>query len=133
MQEIEFIQSGEKTLAIIIRANYSPDHTHFITPETFEQQVGFIVYPSQGIIAAHKHKLIERQIHRTCETLIVRQGKMQVQLYKSDCELIAERILEEGDIIVLINGGHGFRILEDTILLEIKQGPYSGLDEKEHF
>jgi hypothetical protein len=41
--------------------------------------------------------------------------------------------LETGDIILLVAGGHGFRCLEDTVLLEIKQGPYTGLVEKEAF
>jgi hypothetical protein len=48
-------------------------------------------------------------------------------------ETVATRELREGDILLLVDGGHGFRMLEDTVFVEIKQGPYTGLDEKERF
>lgn len=133
MKEIEFIEKSGKTIAIIIKATYSPDKTTFISPGTHEQQVGFVVYPAQGYIKAHKHVPFERHIKNTSETLVVRKGRTEASLYDDNEELIAERILEEGDILMLVSGGHGFRMLEDTVLLEIKQGPYSGLAEKEHF
>jgi len=133
MKEIEFIEKSGKTIAIIIKATYSPDKTTFISPGMHEQQVGFVVYPTQGFIRAHKHIPLERHIKNTMETLVVRKGRVEAMLYDDDQELIAERILESGDILVLVSGGHGFRILEDTVLLEIKQGPYTGLTEKEHF
>ena len=133
MEQIEFIRSGEQTIAILIQATFEPDQTTFITPNNYEQQVGFIVYPTEGRITPHKHKIIDRHLMSTSETLIVRKGRLEVQLYDNDNDLIAERTLIKGDILVLVSGGHGFEMLEDTILLEIKQGPYTGLAEKEHF
>lgn len=133
MEPIEFIKDNDLTLAIIVRSGLMPDKTTFITPDTFEQQVGFVVYPAEGKISPHKHKVIERNIKNTSETLVVRKGLMEVMLYDHEDELVAERILEEGDILVLVSGGHGFRMMKDTVLLEIKQGPYTGLAEKEHF
>ena len=133
MDQTEFIQSGDQTIAIIIRSDYVPDRTTFITPDTFEQQVGYVVYPAKGNITPHKHKVIERHIKNTSETLVVRKGLVKVLLYDDENVLVAERILDEGDVLVLVSGGHGFRMMKDTVLLEIKQGPYTGLAEKEHF
>ena len=133
MEPIEWIKSGEQVIAVIIRRTISPNETTFITPDQFNQQVGFIVYPAGGQIPPHKHKAIERQIVGTAETLIVQRGKMEVQLYDDHRRLLTKRQLVEGDILVLVSGGHGFSMLEDTVLLEIKQGPYTGLAEKEHF
>jgi hypothetical protein len=65
--------------------------------------------------------------------LLVRKGRCEVDIYDHAKELVATRELREGDILLLIDGGHGFRMLEETVFVEIKQGPYVGLNEKERF
>lgn len=61
------------------------------------------------------------------------KNKSEIDLFLIDKSFLGTWILNEGDIILLVSGGHGLRCLEDTVLLEIKQGPYTGLVEKEHF
>jgi hypothetical protein len=56
-----------------------------------------------------------------------------VDLYSEDRAFVASRQLGTGDLVLAIRGGHGFRMIEDTVLFEIKQGPYSGQAEKERF
>jgi hypothetical protein len=97
------------------------------------QQIGFVKYPRGGKIPAHLHKPLERHIVGTPETLILRSGKAEVSLYDESRRLVARRTLEPGDVLVLIAGGHGFELLEDSVFLEVKQGPYTGLVEKERF
>jgi hypothetical protein len=46
---------------------------------------------------------------------------------------VATRLLEAGDFVLMVSGGHGFRVVEPTILLEIKLGPYAGPEDKELF
>ena len=65
--------------------------------------------------------------------LLIKKGRCVVDFYNNDKQAIATRELREGDILLLVDGGHGFHILEDTVFVEIKQGPYTGLDEKERF
>ncbi len=122
-----------KALAYIIRAEMSPEKTTFLTPPDFNLQVGFVVYPAGGEIARHVHCPIERQIKGTAELLIVKKGRCLIDIYNNEQELVVTRELRTGDVILMVDGGHGFRMLEDTVLLEIKQGPYTGLDEKERF
>jgi uncharacterized protein YjlB len=69
----------------------------------------------------------------TSEVLVVRRGKCEVDFFDDDRQLVATRELEAGDVMLMVGGGHGFRMLEDTVFLELKQGPYLGLDEKELF
>jgi len=132
-QLVEKIEFNNELISYIIRADRLPEKTEFITPNTAKQQVGFIVYPEGGEIARHIHLPIERNLTGTSEVLLVRKGKAEVDLYSQEKEYICTRTLLVGDILILINGGHGFRCLEDTIFLEIKQGPYTGLVEKERF
>ncbi len=122
-----------KALAYIIRAEVNPDQTTFLTPPAFSFQLGFVVYPAQGEIVRHLHHPIERQVKGTSEVLIVKKGRCQIDIYSDEQQLVVTRELRTGDIILLVGGGHGFRMLEDTVLLEIKQGPYTGPNEKERF
>jgi len=133
MEPIERIIWMGKPLVYIIRAEMNPEQTVFPTPPDFNFQVGFVVYPAGGEIARHVHRHLERRIVGTAEVLVVKKGRCLIDIYNDDRELVATRELRVGDVMLMVGGGHGFRMLEDTIFLEIKQGPYTGLDEKERF
>jgi mannose-6-phosphate isomerase-like protein (cupin superfamily) len=133
MELVESITSDGVTLCYVIRAELNPEQTTFITPPEFKQQVGFVVYPAGGEIVRHVHRPLKRRIVGTSEVLIVKKGRCQIDVYNDDRDLVATREIRAGDIILIVGGGHGFRIREDTVFLEIKQGPYTGIDEKERF
>jgi hypothetical protein len=133
MELIENITWQGVPLAYIIRGKLNPTQTTFLTPPEFKQQVGFIVYPAGGEIQRHVHRPLERHLVGTSEVLIVRRGRCEIDIYNDERELVATRELGQGDIMLMVGGGHGFHMLEDTVLLEVKQGPYTGIDEKEHF
>jgi hypothetical protein len=102
-------------------------------PRSFKQQVGFIVYPKDSVIARHTHRPLERHIVGMAEVVVVRSGYCQIEVYDDDQKLVARRDLHQNDVVLMVGGGHGFRIIEDTVLLEIKQGPYLGAEDKELF
>ena len=133
MEHFEQILYDGKPLAYIIRAEINPQKTTFLTPPEFKQQVGFVVYPAGGEIPRHVHRPLERHLVGTSEVLILRRGRCEIDIYNNQRELVATRELRQGDIMLMVDGGHGFRMLEDTVFLEVKQGPYTGLDEKQHF
>ena len=133
MELIEHIKAGEETLAIIIRNSFEPSRTEFLTPPEYKQQVGYVVYPKGGVVARHTHRAIPRSMVGTSEVLVVRRGKCEADFFDDDRRLVATRELEAGDVMLMVGGGHGFRMLEDTVFLELKQGPYLGVDEKELF
>lgn len=129
----EKIYYKDNALAYIIRSSFTPEITTFLTPPEFKQQVGYIVYPAGGEVSRHVHLNLERQLVGTSEVLIIKKGRCLIDIYSDDRELVATRELHPGDLMLMVGGGHGFRMLEDTVFLEIKQGPYTGLEEKERF
>ena len=130
---MEIIEWQGKPLTYIIRAALQPEKTTFLTPNDFKQQVGFVVYPAGGEVSRHIHLNIERHLHGTSEVLIIRKGHCFMDIYSDDRDLVATRELRTGDVMLMVGGGHGFRMIEDTVFLEIKQGPYLDVKEKEHF
>lgn len=133
MDFVEEIVWMGRPLSYIVRRELIPPATTFLTPPEFTQQLGFVVYPAGGEVKPHLHRSLERDINGTSEVLLVKKGRCEVDIYNDAKETVATRELREGDILLLVNGGHGFRMLEDTVFVEIKQGPYTGLEEKERF
>ncbi len=130
---VEHIEWNGQPLTSLIRSSFLPGQTTFLTPPDFKQQVGFVVYPAGGEVARHVHRPLERRLVGTSEVLFVKAGHCWIDIYNDDKELVASRELYPGDLMLMVGGGHGFRMLEDTVLVEIKQGPYTGLEEKERF
>jgi hypothetical protein len=131
--QVEVIEKDGQPLTYLIRTASLPDRTTFLTPPELLQQVGFVVYPEGGEVPRHVHLPIDRRLVGTSEVLLIQRGRCVLDVYSDDKELVASRELVPGDLMLMVGGGHGFRMLEDTVLLEIKQGPYTGLQEKERF
>ena len=130
---IEWIKNGQEILAVIITAEYQPDKTEFITPPDYTHQIGFIVNKKGKTIVPHLHLPVERTIVGTPEVLYIKSGKVEVSLYSNEKEVVDTKMLNKGDIILLIDGGHGFKMMEDAVIMEIKQGPYVGIEDKDRF
>ena len=130
---VEVVSAGGRPLSYIVRQQNAPESTTFVTPDDAIQQVGFVVHAAGGEVKRHYHVPIERKIDFTPEVLVVRSGRCEMDVFDDDQNLVATHELVEGDVMVMVGGGHGFRFLEDTVLLEVKQGPYFGTDEKKYF
>jgi len=130
---IETITHGLEPVALIIRAEYDELGIQFFTPANFSQQLAFIRHPPGHKIAAHVHNLQLRQVLYTQEVLFLRRGKVKVNLYSSDRKPIGSRVLKSGDLILLCGGGHSLEMLEESSMIEVKQGPYAGDGDKTRF
>lgn len=133
MSTIEIIAKSEVQFAYLIRSGWFPAKTEFLTPDHFGQQLGMIVYRAGQEIKPHLHLPVVREVRGTSEVIVVRKGSCLLDIYDEDRTLFATRKLDLGDIVLLLAGGHGFRMCEDTVLFEIKQGPYMGIRDKERF
>ena len=132
-EHFEVISNNGAELCYIIRAELAPETTTFVTPSHYKQQVGFIAYRAGGEVQRHLHLPLERHLVGTSEVLLVRKWRCLMDVYDDAKELAATRELNAGDVVLMVGGGHGFRMLEDTLFLEVKQGPYIDLEEKERF
>ncbi len=127
-----FVHNG-KLLAIIIRAEYKNQGIHFFTPDDFSQQLAYMNRPKGYIIDPHVHNLVDRKVTLTQEVLLIRSGKVRVDFFDDEKNYLESRILMQGDVILLAAGGHGFEMLEASEMIEVKQGPYSGDQDKVRF
>jgi hypothetical protein len=130
---LETIRNNNEILAVIIQASYRSDGIKFFTPSDFSQQLGYMNREKGYAIAPHRHNLIERKVTLTQEVLYIKSGKVRVDFYDSDQRYLESRVLQTGDVILLAAGGHGFEMLEDSEMIEIKQGPYVGEEDKVRF
>jgi mannose-6-phosphate isomerase-like protein (cupin superfamily) len=130
---IEKIIYNTMQLAIIIRAAYKNEGIEFFTNDNDSQQLGYMNRPEGYVIAPHRHNIIAREVHLTQEVLFIKSGKIRVDFYDNSQKYIQSTILNQGDIILLADGGHGFKMLAPTEMIEVKQGPYCGEIDKVRF
>lgn len=133
MQKSEEIKKKDKLIAIIIRDNYSCEGVDFITPDDYSQQVAYMHHSTGKKIDAHVHNLVHRNVVMTQEVLFIKKGKLRVDFYDGYEDYLESAILEAGDVILLVSGGHGFTVIEEVEMIEVKQGPYSGIADKKRF
>ncbi len=127
---IEYIKDGETIIAQIIRNAEWPENLHFYTTDVDCLQVATWRYPKGKHLKAHAHKFCERTIPRTNEFISVKKGRLQAYFYSENDVHIAERELQEGDMVLIYAGGHAYDILEEnTEVLEVKNGPYPGIEK----
>lgn len=130
---IEPIHHHDQMLALILRADYHAEGIQFFTPGDFSQQLGYMNRPAGYIIPPHVHNPVAREVHFTKEVLLVKSGQVRVDFYDDDQNYLESRVLNQGDMVLLAFGGHGFEMLEASEIIEIKQGPYAGEADKIRF
>jgi mannose-6-phosphate isomerase-like protein (cupin superfamily) len=130
---IEKIIWDGKLLALILRANYRQDGIHFFTPDDFSQQLGYMNRPEGYVIPPHVHNPVPREVQYTKEVLFIKSGRVRVDFYDEEQNYLESRSLFQGDVILLAFGGHGFKMLEASEIIEVKQGPYAGEADKTRF
>lgn len=130
---IEEIKHDDIILAIILRRDYRSDGINFFTPNIFSQQLAYMNRPMGYVIAPHVHNSVAREVHFTKEVLFIKSGKVRADIYSDQKDYLKSVILHQGDVILLAHGGHGFEMLEDSEIIEVKQGPYVGDIDKTRF
>jgi mannose-6-phosphate isomerase-like protein (cupin superfamily) len=120
-------------LAIIIRAKFEKKGIEFFTPNDFSQQLGYMKHSKGYVISPHTHNIITREVKLTQEVLYIKKGEIRVDFYENNQNYIKSTILNTGDVILLANGGHGFEMIKETEMIEIKQGPYLEEEDKIRF
>lgn len=108
------------------RTDLSPDE-EFLQFSTKKLNEGDFFKP-------HKHLYCEKKVTITQEAWIILDGSVEAVFYDLDDKQISKEILNSGDCIVIFAGGHSLRSLaKDTILYEIKNGPYFGIEKDKEY
>jgi mannose-6-phosphate isomerase-like protein (cupin superfamily) len=130
---VERIQHGTTLLAVLVRAQFREPGVHFFTSGDLSQQLAFMRHPGGLEIKPHLHNPVLREVHYTQEVLLIRKGVLRVDFYDEKRNYLDSRMLFTGDTILLVTGGHGFRVIEEVEMIEVKQGPYCGEQDKTRF
>ena len=128
-EKTEKIVKNGKVYAIIIRSDTKIDGVEFFTPEQYPFQLGLHLREAGIDIRPHIHKSIKRNIELSQEMLYIIYGKIEVDFFDEEKNKIATKVLRSGDAMLLVRGGHGFKVLEKTKMIEVKQGPYEGIEK----
>lgn len=127
------IAHNDVVLAIVIPAEFDKPGVSFFTPNHYSQQLAYMRHPSGTAIRAHSHNEIKREVLRTLEVLFIKRGRLRVDFYEQDGKYVESYILGAGDTILLVAGGHGFQVLDEVEMFEVKQGPFAGPGDKSIF
>jgi hypothetical protein len=127
---IEFYGTSSQPAAIVIRSSASVSGIEFFTPVNYSQQIGLMSRPSGYTVPAHIHNEVERTISTTQEVLMIRSGVCLISLLNASGHTFQKITLEPGDVILLATGAHKLQMLTDCQILEVKQGPYAGENDK---
>ncbi len=125
----QILQDGQ-LLALIVRAGFQAPGVRFFTPGHLSQQLAHMQHPAGHVIPAHRHNPVVREVTLTQEVLILRRGRLRVDFYDDRGAYLQSRELGAGDVILLASGGHGFEVLDEVEMIEVKQGPYAGDADK---
>lgn len=127
------VMNGDQLIAVYIPANHTTPGVNFLTADDATMQMGILNHPKDSIIASHTHRPVLREADITQEVLVIRQGRIRVDFFDNDDKYLESINLEQGDVILLVSGGHGFEVLEDVDMIEVKTGPYVADDDKRLF
>ena len=130
---IENILHNEQLISVIIRSQYTAKGIKCFTPDNFSQQLAYMNREKEYVIPPHVHNPVKREVSYTQEVLFIKSGKVRVDYFNDNKKYLESRILNQGDVILLSGGGHGFCMLEDSEIIEVKQGPYAGDKDKTRF
>lgn len=133
MNEVDRVVHGGRELAVIIPAGFRSDGIEFFTKPEYSQQLAYMNRPAGHRIGAHVHNKVNREVSDTLECLFVRSGRIRLELYSQGQAPVASRELGAGDIVLLVAGGHAIEVLEAAEIVEVKQGPYAGDEDKTRF
>ena len=131
---IEKVLHKNKLFALIVRGKFrKKSGKNFFTSKKATQQFGYMKHKKNHIIKPHNHNKRLTKILSTTEVILLLKGVLRVDFYDNKEEYLFSKIIKEKDIIMLVHGGHGFKVLKNVEMVEIKQGPYSLSSDKIKF
>ena len=131
---IEKILHKDKLFALIVKGNFRKKRgINFFTPNNSTQQFGYMKHKKGHIVEPHQHNKRLTKIFSTTEVILLLKGILRVDFYDNKRKYLFSKIINAKDIIMLVHGGHGFKVIKNAEMIEVKQGPYSLTKDKIKF
>ena len=133
-KNIQKITHQKKLLAYIINEkNFVKPGVDFVTPNSLSLQLGFISHKKNYLIKPHTHRKFLRKIKKTTEILFIKSGILRVDFYENNKKYLFSYLIKKNQILILIDGSHGFKVIKSCRVIEVKQGPFSPILDKTRF
>ncbi|MDO8648423.1 MAG: hypothetical protein Q7R81_01440 [Candidatus Peregrinibacteria bacterium] len=133
MSDIVTVAKDGNTYALFIPKGTPVDGIKFLTEQTSPMQVGLMERPAGHAVKAHQHPPQKFDVGRLSEFLYIEKGKIHVHVFDEEWKELADQILNAGDFLVFLRGGHSIDMLEPTRMIEVKQGPFPGDKQSKSF
>jgi hypothetical protein len=132
---IEYFRHKDKLIGMCVRKYHNWQETTFLTPDDNYQQIGLLAYGANHMVKPHAHYKVPRNVNFTQEVLLCVSGRIVYTFYdeEDNWQELASCELTAGDLLCLFGAGHGGKALEPTRLIEIKQGPFLGVQDKYYY
>lgn len=118
------VKAKKTILALIVRSNFKAKPHQFLTPANNPLQLGILKFPKNHTVLSHQHRALTKTTHKNQEFIYVVSGQILAEFFYKGRTLV-KHILNPGDCLLQLQGGHGFTMLKLTKIITIKQGPYS--------
>ena len=125
---VETVELNGTKYAEIIWAGTQVEETRFFSPAGSSFQFGLLAHEAGFIEPPHYHKPVNRVINDLQQMFVVQRGVVAVDFFDENGSRFREVVLRAGDGIVLVDGTHAVRVLEDMQCISVKQGPFLGAE-----
>ena len=124
----EVIELDGVRYAEVIWAQSTTEKTKFCSPDQGSLQFGLLAHERGFVEPAHFHKPVPRTIKNLEQMFVVQKGKIAVDFFTPDGKKFREIVVGPGDAVLLVDGAHSIRVLEDMQCVSVKQGPFLGAE-----
>lgn len=126
----EIVKDGKILARYITADDIKPGLISLTNDNEFLQVVAWGHYEKGKYLQDHWHNEFERTALRTYEAIYVVKGAIEARLFDLDLIPVETITVKQGELLILLESAHGYTILEDdTTVLEIKNGPFMGVDK----
>jgi hypothetical protein len=129
---IDIIKDKKYIFGYIIRHS-KKNGVNFLTPPDLTHQIGSLNHKKNHTIIPHLKIKKKGKVNHTSEVLIIQKGKLRLDIYSNKKKYLFSKIIKKDDILIIIKGGRGFKVLEPCSIIEVKQGPYNKMQDKIRF
>lgn len=126
----EIVKDGKILARHITPEDIKPGLLSFSNDDEFIQVVSWGHYEKGKYLQDHWHNEFEREAKRTYEVVYVVKGAIEARIFDLDLVPVEVLRVSQGEMLILLESAHGYTILEeDTTVLEIKNGPFMGVEK----
>lgn len=126
---VSVIEHGGRRYAHVIRASARVPISTFFSEPGESLQFGLLAHEAGFVEAPHTHPAIERRIHDLQQLVVVQRGRLEVIFHSDSGARLSSVELGPGDAIVIMQGVHSVRVIEDMQCVSVKQGPFLGAEK----